>query len=71
VKYGNHPARLKAQEEGNTHFLADCQHHGEWSKHYVSSGRCVACTAAAKEPSKQAQYWAENKEWINAKRRQS
>lgn len=42
-------------------------HRGE---HYTASGRCVECTRLAKEPAKQAQYWAEHSADINRKRRE-
>lgn len=41
-------------------------HRGE---HYTTSGRCVECTRLAKEPAKQARYWAEHADVINAARR--
>jgi len=47
---------------------APCPVHG--GEHYTASGRCVECTKLAKEPAKQARYWAANADIINAKRRE-
>ena len=49
--------RQLAREKGEKHFTHTCKKHGEGPIHYVSSGRCMQCTAEGKDPVKQAQYW--------------
>lgn len=64
----NSHARLTAALLGERHFLAVCPSHGI-QPHYTSSGRCMVCAAKAKDPAKQAAYWAAKRDQINADRR--
>lgn len=70
------PMRIEgraAQAQGLSRFvptIGGCEKHPN-SKHYSTSGRCCECAKLAKDPEKQAAYWAANKEKINAKRKQA
>lgn len=64
----NREIREAARRDGVLHFIAICPRHGE-SRHYTSSGRCIRCAAGAKDPEKQAAYWATVKDEINQKKR--
>lgn len=65
--------RIARQETGATRFLPSvnhrCKEHG--GEHYTTSGRCCECTRKAKDPAKQAAYWARRKEAINQRRREA
>ncbi len=64
----NKEVRLAAKAAGMKYFLAACPEHG-LEKYYTSSGRCMKCTAAAKDCAKQAQYWATVSDRINREKR--
>lgn len=53
----NELIRKAAKASGVRKFIAPCQKHGLESVHFTSSGRCMECTAEAKDPAKQAAYW--------------
>lgn len=57
MKLNKTQTRNLAKEHGERHFSHTCKTHGENSLHYVSSGRCMKCTAESKDPAKQAEYW--------------
>jgi hypothetical protein len=44
------------------------KHNGE---HYAASSSCCQCVKENKKPVQQAEYWEDNKEEINARRREA
>lgn len=44
------------------------KHNGE---HYAASAACCECTKEKKKPIQQAEYWDNNKEEVNARRREA
>ena len=65
--------RIARETTGATRFLPSANHrcklHG--GEHYTTSGRCCECTRKAKDPAKQAAYWAAHKEEINRRKREA
>ena len=53
----NGVVRKAAMASGVKKFIAPCEKHGHGAIHFTSSGRCMKCTAEAKDPVKQANYW--------------
>lgn len=41
------------------------------AEHYSASSSCVVCVKENKQPTVQAEYWEDNKEEINARRREA
>jgi hypothetical protein len=62
--------RQAAKETGMKWFLAPCPKHGLEEMHFTSSGRCMKCTAEAKDPVKQAKYWTTVSDQVNQKKRE-
>lgn len=65
--------RIARETTGAKRFLPSVnhrckEHNGE---HYTASGRCCECTRQAKDPAKQAAYWAKQKEEINRRKREA